>query len=71
MREMKQTGTGWTQSKRVVGTAFGSSPYEAQCTSVRLMPDKTCNVDGHKFTLVFDRSEFFFNVVIIDIRIAN
>ncbi len=58
-REMKQTGIGWTQSKRVVGTVFGSTPYETQCTGVRLMPDKTCNVDGHKFTLVFDRSEFF------------
>ena len=56
MEEMSSSSS--TQSKRVLGTKFGSSPYDVLCAGVRVLPDhKVTGSGGKSFTLVFDRSE--------------
>lgn len=56
-RAMEQSSGIWMQSKRVVGNKFGSSPYEVQCTGVKVMSDKTLDLSGNNFTLIFDKSK--------------
>ena len=60
-----------SNSKRVIGTRYGSCPYEVECVGVELLPDRVKNDKGrgHKFTLQFEKSKFIMSLPLLEIYI--